>query len=119
MNEFAATKQGLQYTGHYSHDIEEVKTVAKKIRAEGSRAIVVTIPPNPLSRGYRSTGYSVYVEPKYHMAREANSIREYLATADAKRAALSAEYDKKYAELEEQITSKVHRLDELEAKVNA
>jgi hypothetical protein len=60
MNERQAVQVGYVFTGAYSHNKEDMKDRAKKERARGNKAVVVNIPPNPLSRGSRGMGYSVY-----------------------------------------------------------
>jgi len=68
MNERDARAEGLQFTGHYSHDKEDIKIKALKIRSFGFRAIVVNVPTSKLSRGSHGMGYSVYAEPAYEVA---------------------------------------------------
>ncbi len=58
-----ATREGYSFTGVFSKDKEKMKECAKKERADGYLAIVVNVPPNPLSRGYHRMGYSVYRKP--------------------------------------------------------
>jgi hypothetical protein len=59
MNERQARQEGFSYTyGGRTH--EEIKETAAKLRREGNRAIMVWVPPNPLSRGYDCGHYSVY-----------------------------------------------------------
>jgi hypothetical protein len=65
MTEKQASINGYEFTGHYSHDKENQKNEAKKIRKLGFKACVVSIPPNKYSRGHHGTGYSVYAEKKY------------------------------------------------------
>lgn len=65
MNERKAIQEGLSFTGSYSHYKDEQKVEAQKIRARGFRAVVVTIPHNPLSRSNNGNGYSVYADEKY------------------------------------------------------
>lgn len=60
MNERQAVQAGYSFTGAYSHNREEMKNRAKEERAKGNKAVVVNTPPNPLSRGHRGMGYSVY-----------------------------------------------------------
>jgi hypothetical protein len=65
MREQQAEKEGLHFTGSYSHNKEEQKADAEKLRKQGYRAIVCNVPSNPLSRGNNGMGYSVYAEKKY------------------------------------------------------
>jgi hypothetical protein len=37
-----------------------MKQQALKLRDEGNKAMVVNVPPNPLSRGHHGMGYAVY-----------------------------------------------------------
>lgn len=60
MNERQAEKAGYSFYGAFSWDKEEMKYAAQGLRAKGNKAIVVNVPPNPLSRGNHGMGYSVY-----------------------------------------------------------
>ena len=65
MNEKQAVSKGYHFTGSYSHDKEEQKQEALKIRGQGFKAMVLTTHPDTLSRGHHGDGYSVYAEQKY------------------------------------------------------
>lgn len=62
MTERQASLDGLEFTGHYSHNKEDMKLRAKELRDKGFCAVVVNTPTNRLSRGSRAMGYSVYAE---------------------------------------------------------
>jgi hypothetical protein len=98
MTERDATRDGLSFTGHYSHDKEGVKANAKIIRDAGLRAIVVNVPTNKLSRGSHAMGYSVYAEPAYFQAVEKRRKWE-----EAKRNIESGAYVARIDELKAQL----------------
>ncbi len=80
MNERQAEQEGYQFTGHYSHDRNEQKANAKKIREEtGYSAIVVNTPTSKLSRGSHEMGYSVYAEKKYFLKKSLDSYQQRLS----------------------------------------
>ena len=60
MTERQARQQGYSFHGAYDHDKDVIKRRAAELRAQGNKAVVVNVPPNPLSRGYHGMGYSVY-----------------------------------------------------------
>lgn len=64
MTKQKAQEEGLHFTGFYSHDKVEIKAWMEKMRGQHPKArfIRVTVPQNPLARGYHGTGYSVYVD---------------------------------------------------------
>jgi len=60
MREKQAMREGYTFSGAYSWDKEEIKAEAKAERKKGNKAVMVTVPPDKLSRGYHGDGYSVY-----------------------------------------------------------
>ena len=52
--------KGYSFTGFYSHNREEAKQEALKLRKLGKNARIVLIAGNKYSRGGSSDGYSVY-----------------------------------------------------------
>jgi hypothetical protein len=100
MNEVQARQEGLSFTGHYSHDKEEVKANAKKIRDQGFNARVVNIPPNPLSRGHHGMGYSVYADKRYFAQETVNDCQRYLDCIESRKIALKTQYDKDLAQID-------------------
>jgi hypothetical protein len=119
MTEHEARKHGLQYTGHYNNDKEIVKAKAEEIRKSGFRAVVVTIPHSPLSRGYGGTGYTVYVERKYALSNSAVEYRKQLEREADSYKRLQDEYEKKLAEMKESYDKVRERLATVEAELNA
>jgi hypothetical protein len=98
MNKRSANQQGLVFTGNFSWDKEEIKNKANEIRKAGYRAVVVSEPPNPLSRGHHGTGYSVFVEPKYVNDGIARDCRSRVSRHDDRLASIRAAFEAKLAE---------------------
>ncbi len=98
MNEREASKQGLVFTGNYSHSKEEMKRIAKQIRDMGFRAVVCDVPPSKYSRGSHGLGYSIYVDRAYE---EAKIRYDEWERAQASLDYLAAEIEKKKAELKD------------------
>jgi len=93
MNKQRAEQEGYQFTGDYSHDRDEMKANAKKIREEtGYSAIVVNTPPSPLSRGSHGMGYSVYAEKKYFLKKSLDNYRQRLSVIPDKMSGAEKEY---------------------------
>ena len=67
MNERQAHQEGLHFTGIYSHDKEHVKTQILELRKlyPKARIVLVSIPPDPLSRSSHGIGYSAYADKIY------------------------------------------------------
>ncbi len=67
MNERQARQEGLEFTGIYSWNKEEVKERIAKERKEKPKAriVLVRIPHNKLSRGGGDGGWSAYADAKY------------------------------------------------------
>ena len=85
MNERQARQQGLTFTGAYSHNKEEMKTRAKEIRDQSFRAVVCTIPHNPLSRGHGGEGYSVYACERWAKTQRLAEVNNRLKRIPAER----------------------------------
>jgi archaeosine-15-forming tRNA-guanine transglycosylase len=103
LNESQARQQGYDFTGHYDTDRGKMTQRAAELRREGNKAVVVSVPRNPLSRGTHATGYSVYwIESDVNREKRLYTLREQ------KIARLSAERDarlREAVELDEQIAA--------------
>lgn len=102
-----AEKAGYVFTGCYSHEKEEMKTVASKLRKEGNRAVVVTVPPDPYARGGGRTGYSVYWAESIgnKKIREANERQVRICRLVTEKDELSARIRKIDSEIQNEITA--------------
>jgi len=100
MTKQKAHEQGLSFTGIYSWDKEAVKRQLAEIRIKYSSAhfTLVREPPDPLSRGQSSGGYSVYADSRYSALREVEECTQKIANHPNRLASLKIEYDKKVAE---------------------
>jgi len=78
MNERQARERGYEFSGNYSWDKEEIKHKIASYRKAGFKALLVTIPPNPYSRGGHGPGYSAYLEPKYFLVRSIQDLTREL-----------------------------------------
>jgi hypothetical protein len=67
MTENQAEKEGLSFTGIYSHDKDCVKTciVEERKKCPGARIVLVLSPSSPLSRRHQGGGYSAYGDDTY------------------------------------------------------
>ena len=103
MKEQQARNEGLVFTGSYGWDKEEQKAKAAAIRKLGYKAVVVNVPPNPLSRGHHGMGYSVYVEPRLQNDENAKRLQQSVSSHASRLAAIRADYEAKMtAALEEE-----------------
>jgi hypothetical protein len=78
MNERQANEKGYSYTGIYARYKNEVQVRLDKIRSNGYRAVMVTVPDSPYSRGVIGVGYSVYAERKYFTDKERQELQKRL-----------------------------------------
>ena len=51
MRDYQAQERGYQYTGIYSRSAGEVRERLEKIRKLGYKAVFVTVPDSPYSKG--------------------------------------------------------------------
>ena len=117
MNEEQARREGLGFTGHYSHNKDEQKAHAKEIRDQGFRAIVVNVPTSKLSRGYRGMGYSVYAEQKYFDSRRKDVIEGWLEMIPERKCRAQEEYEEKLAEIAKNEESYHTELNDLKQRL--
>ena len=114
MNERMAESQGLQFTGIYKRDKEEVKQRIAEERAKRPKAriILVTVPDSPLSRGGRGTGYSAYADSVYFAYDIRDSARGVIDGKTKAIEYLKGEYEKKLIEVENRFQQAVMQLQE-------
>jgi hypothetical protein len=103
MTEQQAKQNGYHHHGAYSRDKEEMKQRAAQLRSEGNKAVVCTIPHNPLSRGGGGNGYSIYwIESDANKAtREAEQRAKNLRYKIAERDELLAKLAEVNAQIEQ------------------
>lgn len=95
MNERQAIAKGYSYNGAYSRDKEVIKARITDEKKKGNKAILVTIPPNKLSRSAsRSTGYSMYIRES-----EKNKTARLEKEKQIRISNINREIDKKRQEL--------------------
>lgn len=103
MNQETALKKGYERTGIYARSADKVRPLLEEIRKQGYKALLVTVPDSPYSRGHVGTGYGVVVERRYNLDQAAKSHLESLAAyagrCEAVRAHHQAQIDKEVADL--------------------
>jgi hypothetical protein len=109
-----AENKGYMFTGDFSHDKEEIKDRAEKIRKDGYKAMVVSKPPDPLSRGHHGTGYSVYAERKFFIDRAIAGLERSLATFPKQFEEMKQRHEREIRELTEEKERREERLKKLE-----
>lgn len=117
MTEKQANQEGLRFTGYYGRSKEDAKVEAQTLRIMGYRAVLVTVPDSPLSRGGRSTGYSVYAEKKYFDYKRMKDIEMHLANSDEWKQHAYMEYLKRVKEIDDKINNLKKELDYLKKRV--
>ncbi len=123
MNEKQAREKDYTYTGCYSHDKEELKTKKKeRFTDKGYRAVIVTVPHNPLSRSNYGTGYTIYVEERYRtdeeierLSNEYDRIPERLLEAQETHDAQIAEINQR----KEEIRTRLNKLTQPNPKAQS
>ncbi len=105
MNIDTAKKRGYVDTHAYTNGsrMEELEAKLHAIRAAGYKALIVTVPTSPYSRGSKAPGYSIVAEARYMLDKHAAQARNVLAAeeneiANAKARAQQA-LDKELAEI--------------------
>lgn len=114
MNKKNAKEQDLRFTGIFSHDKEEVKDRIKKERKEkpGSRIMLVTEPPNRLSRGHHGNGYSAYADEVYFAHERLRTLRHYAERFTKTRKKIREECDAKIEQAEKQFAKDKNAFEE-------
>jgi hypothetical protein len=102
MNEINARERGYRYTGFYSRSHDEMIEKRDSIRVKGYKAVLVTIPDNPLSRGIVGVGYSVYVDSNYVRDERIKDLTNRLAQIPGERAFALKEYNEVVAKIDAQ-----------------
>ena len=118
MNEKQAQEQGYRFTGIYTRYIEDTKIRAKEIRAKGYKAVTVTVPDSPYSRGTIGRGYSVYAEKRYGWDKSIVILEKRLSNIGMEKMRAWERYQK---ELEEIIADKLRiekQLIDLKIKID-
>jgi hypothetical protein len=100
MTEQKAREKGLEFTGHYerSSDDIDIKISALRKQYPDCKFYVVTVPPNPLSRGYHGNGYSIYATPLYSILKAIAHCKEAISYHDDRVKGIQTEYYRKLAE---------------------
>jgi hypothetical protein len=101
MNEKQAMEKGYGFTGAYSHDKDEMKTRLEEYKKVGYKGAVVSIPPNPLSRGHHGMGYSVYIEERYFLDEREEKIKNSLKGIDGRKKRALEKYHEALKEIEQ------------------
>ena len=119
MNERKAREEGLSFTGIYSHDKEEVKERISKERKERPKAriILVTVPPNKLSRGHHGTGYSAYADEVYFAYENMKAFKNYSESYNASIKRIEDEYKEKILLAEKTYAKNKAKFEEAKAIV--
>jgi predicted RNA-binding protein YlxR (DUF448 family) len=113
MTEKQAEKNGYNFTGSYSHDKEEQKNEAKKIREQGFKACVVNNPPSRYSRSHRGMGYSVYAEKKYFDEKVKKELLKRISFVENRKKQAYDEYLKKLEDIEKEAKEMKIKLENL------
>jgi hypothetical protein len=115
MNEQSAREQGLNFTGIYSSNTQEVKDQIAKIKEEYPlcRIRLVNVPHSKLSRSGPGMGYSAHADIVYSAYKGVEEAKKQIDTHHDRLGLLKAEYDKKVAD-----ENKMYQIN-LERKANA
>ena len=114
MNEGQALEKGYCDSHRYSRNRDEIKEQRDEFRKKGYKAVVVTIPDHPLSRGGVGLGWSVYVEKRYLVEKEINELRGRLSGIEKQKDYARKKYEDELEKIESEKNSLQKRLYELE-----
>jgi len=109
MNEETALRRGYDTTGHFTWDRDELKPKLAEYHKQGYKALIVSIPPNPLSRGHHGTGYGIVVESRYYVDQRVKASK---ATIDSFSARSQAIMDTHVANAQREIAKLAEKRDE-------
>ena len=118
MNVKQAEAQGYEFTGIYTRYNEDTKERAKAIRQKGYKAVTVTVPDSPYSRGTIGRGYSVYAEKRYGWDKSIVILEKRLSNIGMEKMRAWERYQK---ELEEIMADKLNiekQLIDLKIKID-
>lgn len=110
MTEKNARDRGLEFTGVYGRDQDEVRNRAETMKRNGYKVMVVRVPDSPYSRGIIGVGYSVYAEKKYFNDQQAASDRKFIEGAAVRYAHMKQEYELAVLKLDGQVAERVQWL---------
>jgi len=114
MNERQARDKGYIFTGAYKRSREELAPRVAELKTAGYKAVIVTVPDSPLSRGGVGTGYSIYAEQRYFKDLEREEVLRRLRAIPARTRRAMEEYKKDITEIGEEEARLKARLKELE-----
>lgn len=114
MNENNARERGYSYTGISDWRREDVKERLAGLREKGYKALFVTTPPNPLSRGSHGSMYSVYAEKRYFTDKEKKELNNRLEGIPGRKDNALKEYQKELDKIDDDELRIATRLAELE-----
>jgi hypothetical protein len=117
MNEQQARQSGYSFTGVYTRDRGEVGIRRDALTKEGYKAVIVTVPDSPLSRGPKGTGWSVYAERKYFVDKEKTDLRQRLSMIEPRKERAQKKYEEELVLIENDRVNYQNRLDELEKEI--
>jgi len=76
MNKKQAEEKMYQFTGIYERTRDEaIDKMKDRVINKGYKAVIVTVKDNPLNRGPKGEGYSVYAEEKYFVNERIESLK--------------------------------------------
>lgn len=101
MNKKQAESKGYRFTGVYESDKEKVIARRDELKQKGYKAIVVTVPPNKLSRGFHGDGYSLYAEQRYFNDEEIVTLKQRLSQIGDRKARALKSYQADIALIED------------------
>jgi hypothetical protein len=115
MNEQSAREQGLNFTGIYSSNKQEVKDRIAAIKAQYPlcRIRLVNVPHSPLSRSGPGMGYSAHADLVYSAYKGIEEAKKSIDLHHDRLGLLKAEYDTKVTQ-----ENTMYRIN-LERKANA
>jgi prefoldin subunit 5 len=117
MNEQQAREKGYEYTGYYERFKDKLTDKLEAIRKAGFKAVIVTVPDSPYSRGIVGVGYAIYVEHRYNVVRTITELEKRIQQIDSRKAYAFEEYQKALIQIEKEEKDMISRIVKLQGEM--
>lgn len=116
MKEQTALNKGYIRTGMYARSQEKVQERLKEIKAQGYKAVIVTIPDSKYSRGIISEGYCIFCEERYMLDKAIAQINLNLAEIEERKARAYEQYLRELSKIDQDQAQMEEHLNELQQR---
>ena len=101
MTEQQAREKGYSYTGAYERFKDELNDDIQRLKKQGYKCAIVTVPDSKLSRGPISCGYSIYAEQRYFNDKRIADLKQRLGWIEGQKTRALEKYEAELQKIEE------------------